>query len=623
MANNIVEIVAKFINEASPGLKQVSQDVDGVGKSADGTKTSTDGMGFSLESLAGKLATTVSIGALAVKGFELLKASIDAYGESELVAAQVNAVLQSTNEIAGVTAEEIDNIADSLSKMSGADDEAIKRGEALLLTFTRIGSDVFPQATEAALNMSMAMGTDLQSSIIQVGKALNEPIEGVSALRRVGVQLTDQQEEQIRKFVEVNDIVSAQKIILGELETQFGGVAAMMGDTMIGSANKLKVAWGNLLETLGESSAGNVKYFNESLTETVVNIDKNIGAAHDYYEVLARVSEATGYTTRELRKMNDEEVAVYTRGVLMTDFYRAQAEAADNLAASIDGVSNAQADGIEVSNEYVPQFDKLLSISTRLGDETERYNEKQTDLLAKQAEVKAQIDELIALGWSPLSDKVRDLQGDYDELGMKYQENADKHNEAMGRIQYDLLITKLSVDGLTDAEYQVAQQAGLMFGVFDQESVDAARNMDLVAQAVTDGKLKVEDMQRALDMLNKGYEFDVVMNVIANMANVNSFMAQTPEQIMQNYGYAGGGIATGPDSGHWELLHGTEAVIPLQNGAIPVQMSGAGGGGNVTNVYLTIAPQGVTVLDETMTADMLKPYVVQAVNQAMAEGLLV
>jgi len=38
--------------------------------------------------------------------------------------------------------------------------------------------------------------------------------------------------------------------------------------------------------------------------------------------------------------------------------------------------------------------------------------------------------------------------------------------------------------------------------------------------------------------------------------------------------YATGGIAAGPDSGHLAMLHGTEAVIPLAGGAIPVAISG-------------------------------------------------
>ena len=82
--------------------------------------------------------------------------------------------------------------------------------------FREIGEQVFPQATQAAMDMSAVMGQDLQSSIVQIGKALNDPIAGVSALRKVGVQLTDQQQEQIKAFMASGDVMSAQKVVLNE-----------------------------------------------------------------------------------------------------------------------------------------------------------------------------------------------------------------------------------------------------------------------------------------------------------------------------------------------------------------------------------------------------------------------
>lgn len=54
-------------------------------------------------------------------------------------------------------------------------------------------------------------------------------------------------------------------------------------------------------------------------------------------------------------------------------------------------------------------------------------------------------------------------------------------------------------------------------------------------------------------------------------------------------GFAGGGISTGSRSGHWELLHGTEAVIPLERGNVPISLNGGlmpnQGGGVVVNFY--------------------------------------
>jgi hypothetical protein len=43
---------------------------------------------------------------------------------------------------------------------------------------------------------------------------------------------------------------------------------------------------------------------------------------------------------------------------------------------------------------------------------------------------------------------------------------------------------------------------------------------------------------------------------------------------VQVKGYASGGISTGPSSGYLATLHGTEAVIPLSSGFIPVKIEG-------------------------------------------------
>lgn len=172
--------------------------------------------------------------------------------EQQKVAAQTGAVLKSTGGIANVTAKQIGSLSTALMKKSGVDDEAIASGQNLLLTFTKIrnetgkGNDIFDQATVAMLDLSVAMGKDLNSSAILVGKALNDPVKGATALSRAGVQLTQGQKDQIEAFVESGRVLEAQKIILRELTTQFGGSAEAAGKTLPGQLNILKQTFNNL-----------------------------------------------------------------------------------------------------------------------------------------------------------------------------------------------------------------------------------------------------------------------------------------------------------------------------------------------------------------------------------------
>lgn len=167
--------------------------------------------------------------------------------EAVEIGKQTEAVIKSTGGIAGVSAKQVAGYATSLSQVTNFSDDAIQAGENMLLTFTNIGKDVFPQATETILNMSQALGQDVTASAVQLGKALNDPIAGVTALRKVGVALTDQQRDQIKTFVESGDILSAQKVIMKELETEFGGSARATADPLKILGN----AVGELKEQIG------------------------------------------------------------------------------------------------------------------------------------------------------------------------------------------------------------------------------------------------------------------------------------------------------------------------------------------------------------------------------------
>ena len=138
---------------------------------------------------AAVVAGAVLVGALAdgVKGIM----------EMEQQTAQLNAVLKSTNGAAGVTAAEVTAMADAFEKSTKFAAESVLEGQNLLLTFTKVGKDVFPQATQAMVDMATAMGTDVSSQAIALGKALNDPIAGVASLTRVGVQFTDEQKNAI------------------------------------------------------------------------------------------------------------------------------------------------------------------------------------------------------------------------------------------------------------------------------------------------------------------------------------------------------------------------------------------------------------------------------------------
>lgn len=207
-----------------------------------------------LEKSANKLAKTLAAGFLGKQALDRLvafgKESVRLANIQAEAEAQLAAAIKSTGGAAGLTARQMKELASELQGLTNFGDEATIQAEALLLTFTNISGDVFPRTVKAILDVSTAMKQDLKTSTIQVGKALNDPKEGLTALRRVGIQFTDAQERMIDKMLETNDLAGAQAVILAELERQFGGSAEAAREAT-GETVALSNAFGDLKEQVG------------------------------------------------------------------------------------------------------------------------------------------------------------------------------------------------------------------------------------------------------------------------------------------------------------------------------------------------------------------------------------
>ena len=260
MARGTGTVTVKFLGDTTD-LKKASDDADSA-------------LGKVGSSVAGMAKTAAMVGIPALVGFGA--AAVKAFAESEQVSAQTEAVLKSTGGAAKVTAGHIGDLAGSLANMSGVDDEVIQSGENMLLTFTNIrngvskSDDVFDQATKTMLDMSVALGQDTKQSAMQLGKALNDPVKGVGALSRVGVKFTAEQKDQIATLVESGKTMEAQKIILKELQVEFGGSAKAAGETFGGQLNRLKVMAGNFMEEVGGKLIPVIMKLASVFTETVI-----------------------------------------------------------------------------------------------------------------------------------------------------------------------------------------------------------------------------------------------------------------------------------------------------------------------------------------------------------------
>ena len=220
------------------------------------------------ESAFGKLGGVAKKSALALGGAAIAGAAIATKlalaGEE---AATANARIEQIATSMGIFGEGTENsgtsvkqLTDRLTKLAeatamstGVDQNQIKLTQAKLLTFKELATTAdevggaFDRATAAAVDMSAAGFGDAASNAVQLGKALNDPVKGITALSRSGITFTAQQKKLIESLVATGRAGEAQNMILEAIEMQVGGTA----EATANASDKMKVAFSILQERIG------------------------------------------------------------------------------------------------------------------------------------------------------------------------------------------------------------------------------------------------------------------------------------------------------------------------------------------------------------------------------------
>lgn len=239
MAKKTVE---SLVIELSADVASLKKDMN---KASRTVKKSTDGMAKNARNAAKSIA---AIGAGFLVG-ATIKKIVSATKVQEQAVAQLEAGLASTGGVVGKSLDELTKKAAELQKVTTFGDEEFISAQAQLLSFTSIVGDEFDKTILLAADLSTRFGTDLKSSVIQLGKALNDPVANLSALSRSGIQFNESQKDTIKILAESGRMMEAQQIILGELETQFGGSARAARDTFGGAVEGLSNAFDDLFES--------------------------------------------------------------------------------------------------------------------------------------------------------------------------------------------------------------------------------------------------------------------------------------------------------------------------------------------------------------------------------------
>jgi hypothetical protein len=293
---------------------EVLGDAKGVKGAFGDVEKGTSKLGQDFANLGKKVALAfVAIGAGAVV---LGKKLIDAGEKASTSNARILNIAESMgvfgDAMNGVSASAEDvtkrliDVAEKTARMTGVDQNAIKETQAKLLTFKELAltagemGGAFDRATAAAVDMAAAGFGDATSNAVQLGKALNDPIKGITALTRSGITFTEEEKKRIQTLVESNKMGEAQAMILEAIEKQVGGTA----EATANASDKMKVAFSQLQERLGQKLLPVFEklatFFIDKLIPAVEKIVKKVG--EELAEVFKKVEEKVGPLVTALKE---------------------------------------------------------------------------------------------------------------------------------------------------------------------------------------------------------------------------------------------------------------------------------------------------------------------------------
>jgi len=178
-------------------------------------------------------AAMIGVGGAALFG---LGKMAQASEEANLAQVQLQNVLGNMPKLAGESAKQFNDLADSIQSKTAADGDAVVSGEAMLGTFNLTAAQI-KEMTPLVVDYARRFGVDIPTAAATVGKALDG---NISALKRNGISID-----------EAAFAADHYTAVQAALATQVGGFAEQEGATFAGSLQRMKNELGDLAEGVG------------------------------------------------------------------------------------------------------------------------------------------------------------------------------------------------------------------------------------------------------------------------------------------------------------------------------------------------------------------------------------
>jgi phage-related minor tail protein len=569
MATRTLEIIVNQTGNAAKGIDSLTDSLGKVEPAAAKAKGGTSALSGGLADLAGSFGLPLGPAALVTAGIAAAGAaivtSVNAAREGRAVQAQLAAVLESTGHAAGISQAALNEHAEALQKVTNFDDEAVGSAQALLLTFTKIGGAVLPEATKTVLDMSVALGQDLKSSSIQVGKALNDPINGVTALRRVGVSFTEDQQKMIASLVETGDLAGAQALILKELNTEFGGSAAAAREADGGF-----IALGNSVANLAEAVGSIIMNINDG-TGAMSGLISVIDAATSSVNEIADAF-SVGLPQGFLTMIDNSSLLLQALEELGIDVIPEFTNAAKDAAEATNAQAGAHGSAAEAAAEQAAATAELTLLQadalTDLAKLDEAYNEKKEQLLDNRLKAESDASTSQADNYKAMNEKLNEIDANRgkqttEEIDAKKKKVIAAYNEENVEIQNKLTERQNAIDEQLAKEkaqheekaaeikrlmaLQVLEQSGQLEELTGIAGITAQQYMDAVAAGAISANREVETQAATTEKSFEGAQKRTAQLVKENQDLIKRLHGETTSSIVDGSKRATDSIVTDYD----------------------------------------------------------------------------
>ena len=540
-----------------------------------------------------------------------------AQAESQFL--KLEALLKATGNAAQQTGTDIEAMAREIGIGTLASVQGARDAAGVLLTFKSIAGSTFKETLKLTQDLAAVGFGSMKTAALQLGKALEDPETGLSALRRVGVSFTEQQKDQIKVLAMTGKQFEAQSLIIQTLKEQVGGAGEGAAGGLAGAYDTLKEnmalffeqnAFGALivskltdgLNSMNESLAGNLrqvkelpdneKELNEVRAESLKLIHKQID---DLHIMIARKDK--------LGILDAKEFALLTQQIAVKKFdIKLNSKILEDIKAKTEALQNE------------------IPVINKADDIRKKSMKKQMRALKDEMELSVELDS-VKREQLIMENKLR------DELISKLGDS----KAAMEAI--NIILAENSAQFEKNAKDITAFREEL--AEVDQIATGVANEMSKVGDTIVDaflrGKAGALDFKNILRELIISIQKTIIQTLILDEVNkfvknsIKGIFNPTPKVggrvLAPGDGKAGGG-AVQPNTPTLVGERGPELFVPNTSGSIKnnsdtKQMAGGGKGVSITqNLNFAV---GVTNTVRAEVMNML-PAIQQSTVQAVAEA---